>query len=120
MRPPISSTTAAAQAPSSAVSAAPSSGPGRPATCGADFLAKLSVREKIGQLLMVGVNGTGKTTTTGKLARVLEAYAKRLQVQDADHFEMISDNKKHKDRAIRMDETYIHARVLLVWNAHLV
>lgn len=47
-------------------------------------------------------------------------YIKRLQVQDADHFEMISDNKKHKDRAIRMDETYIHARVLLVWNAHLV
>ncbi|EPK0275471.1 S24 family peptidase [Pseudomonas aeruginosa] len=47
-------------------------------------------------------------------------YIKRLQVQDADHFEMISDNKKHKDRLIRMDETYIHARVLLVWNAHLV
>ncbi|BDD80629.1 hypothetical protein TPB0596_03920 [Tsukamurella pulmonis] len=43
-----------AQAPSTA-SAAPSSGPARPATCGADFLAKLSVREKIGQLLMVGV-----------------------------------------------------------------
>lgn len=47
-------------------------------------------------------------------------YIKRLQVQDADHFEMISDNKKHKDRSIRMDETYIHARALLVWNAHLV
>lgn len=47
-------------------------------------------------------------------------YIKRLQVQDAEHFEMISDNKKHKDRSIRMDETYIHARVLLVWNAQLV
>ncbi|MDH1012011.1 XRE family transcriptional regulator [Pseudomonas nicosulfuronedens] len=47
-------------------------------------------------------------------------YIKRLQVQDADHFEMISDNKQHKDRVIRMDETYIHARVLLVWNAQLV
>lgn len=47
-------------------------------------------------------------------------YIKRLQVQDAEHFEMISDNKQHKDRTIRMDETYIHARVLLVWNAHLV
>lgn len=47
-------------------------------------------------------------------------YVKRLQVQDAEHFEMISDNKQHKDRVIRMDETYIHARVLLVWNAHLV
>lgn len=47
-------------------------------------------------------------------------YVKRLQVKDAEHFEMISDNKQHKDRVIRMDETYIHARVLLVWNAHLV
>jgi len=47
-------------------------------------------------------------------------YVKRLQVQDAEHFEMISDNKQHKDRVIRMDETYIHARVLLVWNAQLV
>lgn len=47
-------------------------------------------------------------------------YIKRLQVEDADHFEMISDNKKHKDRSIRVDETYIHARVLLVWNANLV
>lgn len=47
-------------------------------------------------------------------------YIKRLQVQDAEHFEMISDNKQHKDRVIRMDETYIHARVLLVWNAQLV
>ncbi len=47
-------------------------------------------------------------------------YIKRLQVQDADHFEMISDNKMHKDRVIRMDETYVHAKVLLVWNAHLL
>lgn len=47
-------------------------------------------------------------------------YIKRMQVRDAEHFEMISDNKQHKDRVIRMDETYIHARVLLVWNAHLV
>lgn len=47
-------------------------------------------------------------------------YIKRLQVHDAEHFDMISDNKQHKDRVIRMDETYIHARVLLVWNAQLV
>lgn len=51
---PSASTTTSAQAPSSTVSAAPS-GPGRPASCGTDFLAKLSVREKAGQLLMVGV-----------------------------------------------------------------
>lgn len=47
-------------------------------------------------------------------------YIKRLQVSDEDHFEMISDNTKHKDRLIRRDMTFIQARVLLVWNAHLV
>ncbi|MCR8931113.1 MULTISPECIES: XRE family transcriptional regulator [Pseudomonas] len=47
-------------------------------------------------------------------------YIKRLQVADEDHFEMISDNTKHKDRMIRRDMTFIQARVLLVWNAHLV
>ncbi|NMD56729.1 MULTISPECIES: glycoside hydrolase family 3 N-terminal domain-containing protein [Tsukamurella] len=51
--PPTTATVA--QAPSATASAAPSSGPGRPATCGSDLLATLSVREKIGQLLMVGV-----------------------------------------------------------------
>ncbi|BDH55377.1 glycoside hydrolase family 3 N-terminal domain-containing protein [Tsukamurella sp. PLM1] len=51
---PSSSVPVAAPATSSTVSAAPS-GPGRPAACGTDFLAKLSVREKVGQLLMVGV-----------------------------------------------------------------
>jgi len=47
-------------------------------------------------------------------------YIKRLQVADEEHYEMISDNAKHKDRLIRRDMTYIQARVLLVWNAHLV
>lgn len=47
-------------------------------------------------------------------------YTKRLQVADADHFEMISDNPRHKDRLIRMDETYIQCRILLVWNAKKV
>lgn len=47
-------------------------------------------------------------------------YIKRLQIADEDHFEMISDNPMHKDRMIRREETYIQARVLLVWNAHLV
>lgn len=47
-------------------------------------------------------------------------YIKRLQVADEDHFEMISDNTRHKDRLIRRDMTYIQARVLLIWNAHLV
>lgn len=47
-------------------------------------------------------------------------YIKRLQVADEEHYEMISDNPRHKDRLIRRDMTYIQARVLLVWNAHLV
>lgn len=47
-------------------------------------------------------------------------YIKRLQIFDEDHFEMISDNDKHGPRRIRKDETYLQARVLLVWNAHLV
>ena len=47
-------------------------------------------------------------------------YVKRLQVADAEHFEMISDNPTHKDRLIRIDDTYIQARVLLVWNAKKV
>lgn len=47
-------------------------------------------------------------------------YIKRLQIADDEYFEMISDNPKHKDRMIRREETYIQARVLLVWNANLV
>ncbi|MDZ5602572.1 S24 family peptidase [Pseudomonas sp. RP23018S] len=47
-------------------------------------------------------------------------YIKRLQIADEEYFEMISDNSQHKDRMIRREETYIQARVLLVWNAHLL
>ena len=47
-------------------------------------------------------------------------YIKRLQIADDDHFEMISDNPKHKDRMIRKEETYIQARVLYVWNGNLL
>lgn len=47
-------------------------------------------------------------------------YIKRLQIADEDYFEMISDNPKHKDRMIRREETYIQARVLYVWNGHLL
>lgn len=42
-------------------------------------------------------------------------YIKRLQKADADHFDMISDNEKHKDRVVGVDEVTIHARVLYVW-----
>ncbi len=37
-------------------------------------------------LLVVGVNGTGKTTTTGKLARVLVADGRRVVLGAADTF----------------------------------
>ncbi len=47
-------------------------------------------------------------------------YIKRLQIADDDHFEMISDNPKHKDRMIRKEETYVQARVLYVWNGNLL
>lgn len=55
-----STTSPLAQAPSTTAPAAsstasPSARPAVPATCGSDFLARLSVREKVGQLLMVGV-----------------------------------------------------------------
>ena len=47
-------------------------------------------------------------------------YIKRLQKKGREHFKMISDNTNHPAEDIRVDDTYIQARVLLVWNAHLV
>lgn len=47
-------------------------------------------------------------------------YIKRLQMKGKTKFKMISDNRKHKAEDIFIDETYIQARVLLVWNANLV
>lgn len=47
-------------------------------------------------------------------------YIKRLQWMGEDRLKMLSDNAMHPPETIRADETYIQARVLLVWNAHLV
>lgn len=47
-------------------------------------------------------------------------YIKRLQWIGDDQFSMISDNTRHPPQTIRADDTYIQARVLLVWNANLV
>ena len=44
-------------------------------------------------------------------------YIKRLQMHDAEHFDMISDHEKHKDRIVPIDDVTIHAKVLLIWNA---
>ncbi|MBB5935985.1 signal recognition particle-docking protein FtsY [Streptomyces zagrosensis] len=43
-------------------------------------------QDKPGVVLVVGVNGTGKTTTTGKLARVLVADGKSVVLGAADTF----------------------------------
>lgn len=47
-------------------------------------------------------------------------YIKRLQWIGHDQINMISDNTRHPPQTIRADDTYIQARVLLVWNAQLV
>lgn len=47
-------------------------------------------------------------------------YIKRLQWLGDDQLSMISDNALHPARTIRAEDTYIQARVLLVWNANLV
>lgn len=44
-------------------------------------------------------------------------YIKRLQMKDAEHFWLISDNKNNKDLEARIEDVSIHAKVLLVWNA---
>ncbi|MFI8384845.1 XRE family transcriptional regulator [Pseudomonas sp. NPDC079086] len=46
-----------------------------------------------------------------------DLYIKRLQKADAGRFDMISDNEKHKDRTVPVEDVTIHAKVLLVWNA---
>lgn len=47
-------------------------------------------------------------------------YIKRLQKKGSDHFKMISDNAQHDTEVIPVEQTYIQARVLLVWNAKRV
>ncbi|WP_256663767.1 S24 family peptidase [Pseudomonas sp. gcc21] len=44
-------------------------------------------------------------------------YVKRLQKHSPTHFDMISDNPRHKDQVINISDVTVHARVLLVWNA---
>lgn len=47
-------------------------------------------------------------------------YIKRLQWIGDDQIKMLSDNDRHPPQTIRADETFIQARVLLVWNAQLL
>lgn len=47
-------------------------------------------------------------------------YIKRLQMKGLEHFRMLSDNERHKPEEIRVDDTHIQAKVLYVWNGHLL
>lgn len=47
-------------------------------------------------------------------------YIKRLQWIGDDQIKMISDNDRHPPQTIQAEETFIQARVLLVWNASLL
>lgn len=47
-------------------------------------------------------------------------YIKRLQWLGDEQITMLSDNPRHPPQTIRSADTFIQARVLLVWNAHLV
>lgn len=71
------------------------------------LLVDISIREFVG-------DGIYMFTWDGHL------YIKRLQWLGDDQLSMISDNALHPPRTIRAEETYIQARVLLVWNAQLV
>lgn len=51
-----------------------------------DVTRDLDVSGAPGVVMVVGVNGTGKTTTTGKLARLLGALDKRVVLAAADTF----------------------------------
>lgn len=48
-------------------------------------------------------------------------YIKSLQIDDEEHFLMVSmDKDLYPPKRIRIDDTYIQARILLVWNAKRV
>ncbi|WP_434628587.1 MULTISPECIES: LexA family transcriptional regulator [unclassified Pseudomonas] len=71
------------------------------------LLVDISIREFIG-------DGIYMFSWDGHL------YIKRLQWMGEGRLKMISDNALHPPETIRAEDTYIQARVLLVWNAHLV
>lgn len=71
------------------------------------LLVDISIREFVG-------DGVYMFSWDGHL------YIKRLQWIGDEQFTMISDNTRHPPQTIRAEETYIQARVLLVWNANLL
>ncbi len=55
--------------------------------------ARLDVRERPTVLLVVGVNGTGKTTTIGKLAHRLREHRRSVLIAAADTFRAAADEQ---------------------------
>ena len=47
-------------------------------------------------------------------------YLKRLQLESKHQIKAISDNRCHDPFCVPVDETIIHARVVMVWNARKV
>ncbi|KSW28434.1 Cro/Cl family transcriptional regulator [Pseudomonas sp. ADP] len=43
-------------------------------------------------------------------------FVKRVQLLDAEHFQLVSDNKVFEPQKARMDDMHFHARVLGAWN----
>lgn len=43
-------------------------------------------------------------------------YLKRVQVLDAEHFQLVSDNKEFEPQKARMEDMHFHAKVLGAWN----
>jgi fused signal recognition particle receptor len=59
----------------------------------ADGEGRLALSEKPSVLLVVGVNGTGKTTTIGKLANRLNEHGRSVMVAAADTFRAAADEQ---------------------------
>jgi fused signal recognition particle receptor len=55
--------------------------------------ARLDVSERPAVILVVGVNGTGKTTTVGKLAQVLSQHGRSVLVGAADTFRAAAEEQ---------------------------
>lgn len=44
-------------------------------------------------------------------------FIKRVQLLDAEHFNLISDNDRYPNQTAKFEDVIFHAKVLLIWNA---
>ncbi|WAG76999.1 LexA family transcriptional regulator [Metapseudomonas furukawaii] len=44
-------------------------------------------------------------------------FIKRVQLLDAEHFNLISDNDRYPNQTAKIEDVIVHAKVLLIWNA---